>query len=398
MIVHVGDFQIAAPSKVSFTGGTMSSISVTLTSLNNFVGTVTLTTSVNATGLTVGCPSSASLTANGTASVSCSLSSLSSTTQRTFNVNITGTSGPLSHSALVTVTVTPSGALMSAVTDASGCSFGSQFRLIFVQNNTNVNSVPIFELVASNPGQFAYNIFFTGTPGTPVTLTISIPYPFVTQGSVPTQVFTSFGLQNGCFVPLNNTTGNFTITAPGPMTPSGAASIVISNYNPQTIGSTVTLTVSGTVPLSGMVYVNIHLNYGLKGSFFGNSGSNATNSTTGMVIVPNGATYTFSATVGSTSNTQTVSSQNAFKGDPGIAGIVLDQTGTPVANALVSLYDSNGSLISITFTDRDGFFAFAFNAAHKATFTVQVSLSNGATFSKTVTVKPNHLALLDFTV
>ncbi len=261
-----------------------------------------------------------------------------------------------------------------------------------------MNNVPVFELVASNPGQFFYNVFFNGTPGTPVTLTISIPYPFVTQGSVPTQVFTNFGMQNGCFVPLNEVTSSFTITAPGPSTPSGAPSIVLSNYNPQAIGSTVTITVTGNIPASGLVYVTIHLNYGLKGFLFTNSGGNALNSTTGIVVIPDGASYTFTVSVGSARDSQTVTSQNVFKKDSGIAGIVLDQMGTPVANALVSLYDSSGSLISITFTDRDGFFSFAINPAHKTTFTVQVTLPNRTSFSQIITVRPNHLTLLSFTV
>jgi hypothetical protein len=302
---------------------------------------------------------------------------------------ITGTSGSLAHTATVTVNVVVTSAqLRSAVTDGTGCSFGNQFRLILIQNNTNVHLVPVYELVTSNPGQFGYNVFFNGTAGTPVTLMVSIPYPFVTQGTNPIQVFSNFSVQSGCFTPVNNISSGFTFSA---------STISLTDYSTQALGSSVVVTISGTVPSSGMVYVTFHLKYGLKGAIFGKSNFDATNSTTGQIIIPNGASYTFSVSANSLTDSQIVTSQNTFKQDPGIAGILTDQFGNPIAGATVSLYDSQGSLVSITFTDKDGYFAFSFNLAHKSTFTVQFSLPNGTSFSQTLTVKPNHVAILDIT-
>jgi len=304
-------------------------------------------------------------------------------------VVITGTGGSLVHTATVTVNVVVTSAqLRSAVTDASGCSFGSPFRLIFIQNNTNVHLVPVYELVTSNPGQFGYNVFFNGTAGTPVTLVVSIPYPFVTHGSNPIQVFSNFGVQSGCFTPMNNISSGFTFSA---------STISLTDYSTQAMGSSVMVTISGTVPSSGMVYVTFHLQYGFKGSIFGKSNFDATNSTTGQIVIPNLASYTFSVSAGSLTDSQIVTSQNTFKQDPGIAGILTDQFGNPIAGATVSLLDSHGSLISITFTDGDGYFSFSFNLAHKTTFTIQISLSNGTTITQTVTVRPNHVAILDVT-
>jgi len=146
-----------------------------------------------------------------------------------------------------------------------------------------------------------------------------------------------------------------------------------------------------------MVYVTFHLQYGFKGAIFGKSNFDATNSTTGQIVIPNLASYTFSVSAGSLTDSRIVTSQNTFKQDPGIAGILTDQFGTPIAGATVSLLDSHGSLISITFTDGDGYFSFSFNLAHKTTFTIQISLSNGTTITQTVTVRPNHVAILDVT-
>jgi hypothetical protein len=278
--------------------------------------------------------------------------------------------------------------LSSLVTDGSLCGFGNQFRLIFVQSNARSKPAPVFMLGASNPGQFVYNVFFNGTAGTPVTLSISVPYPFVTQGTNPVQVFSSFGLQSGCFVPVNNLSSGFTVTP---------STIALSNYSTQALGSSVTITVSGNTPSSGMLYVTIHLDYGLKGSLFGRIDDNATNLNTGQVAIPDGAAYAFSVTTGSLTDSRVVTSLNVFKQNSGVAGILTDQFGNPIVAATVSLYGSDGSLVSITFTDKDGYFAFSFNLTHRSTFTVQFSLGNGTSISQTITVKPNHAAILEVT-
>jgi len=292
----------------------------------------------------------------------------------------------------------------SAVTDSSLCSFGGQFRLIFIENKTSAfgTTVPTFELVASNPGQFYYNIFLTGNAGTSFTETITIPYPFVTQGSQPIQAFDSFTTSNGCFVPGNSVTGSFTITAPGPSSPSGAPTVVIGNYSPQAMGSTVTITVTGNIPATGHLYVNVHLNYGLKGvpNFAKDTSNNAINATTFAVIIPQGATYTFSATANGQSDSQPVTSTNRFNKDPGVAGVVTDLLGNPRANVLVQLYDSSGSLVGMSFTDNDGVFAFAVNLSNNkpTTFTVTITLPSGASYSQSFTLRKNKPAAILFAV
>ncbi len=103
--VHVGDFTLSASSVNFNTGATGTSISISLTSVQNFVGSVTLTQQISpTTGLTVTCPAPVSLTANATTRTSCTLTS---TTPAVYSVTITGSGSPgtASHQAIVIVHV-----------------------------------------------------------------------------------------------------------------------------------------------------------------------------------------------------------------------------------------------------------------------------------------------------
>jgi hypothetical protein len=99
------DFSISAnPSSVSFNGGSTGSFTTTITGRNGFTGTVTLSTSVSSkAGLSVSC--SPTGISGGSGSSSCSLNS---STVGSYTVTVTGASGALVHSALVSVTVTKS--------------------------------------------------------------------------------------------------------------------------------------------------------------------------------------------------------------------------------------------------------------------------------------------------
>src|SRR2546427_10737642 len=80
------------------TGSTSAVITVTVSSLNNFVGDITISTSTNpSTGLRVNCPSRVSLLENLTIQFSCGLSS---GTPGTYNVTLTGVGSPGTSSHL----------------------------------------------------------------------------------------------------------------------------------------------------------------------------------------------------------------------------------------------------------------------------------------------------------
>ncbi|MEN6570795.1 MAG: hypothetical protein ABFD24_03040 [Anaerolineaceae bacterium] len=155
----------------------------------------------------------------------------------------------------------------SILTDTEYCPLvNNQFRLGF----TNMRRSSQYTLNATNPGQFYYNAFYFGTPGEPFTMTISIPYPFMTQEGAanPIQVHDGTGVTAaGCFMPTPSLSG-FTITTQAltPTSKAGKQIITADDYTLKAMGQATTVTISGNVPATGLVYVTIHLDYGLKGT------------------------------------------------------------------------------------------------------------------------------------
>src|SRR2546425_2509888 len=251
----------------------------------------------------------------------------------------------------------------SAVTDASFCSFdtdssiyGQQFVLIYPQDQ---NTPSTYDLVASFPGQFAYNVFYHGTAGSTVSLQIRVPYPFVTQGTSPVQVWGSVGFTSqGCFSPSNKLKG-FT---------TSITSITLSNYNPQAMSSFATLTLTGKVPSTGLVYLTVQLSYGLKPTTgYTNNNNNAINSNSPSKNVPQLQSYTFSfnTVTGDTtqSDSQIVKSENAFfTCIPGFCGIVTNSQGTPVQGVKVQIYygTSTTQLLATVYTNQYGFYYYPY--------------------------------------
>lgn len=256
---------------------------------------------------------------------------------------------------------------------------GVHFRLIFTNDPLDLSK---YKLTASNPGQFHYTIFCTGTPGAATTITITIPYPFVTQGAVPIHLYSYVDIVSGHFV-LSGELGGFSVSpltfpTPGPLT-----------------GTLVTIT--GTVPSSGLVVVTIHLDYGLKtvsGYSQGLSGKAVHYLDPNKSIFDN-TPYVFSFHDG-VSGSLEIRNINIFKHDPGFAGIVTDASGTPVAGVKVEIRGPTGALLATVYTDEDGFYFFYYKYTGKAaTFTVKLP-SYGK--SQSVTVKPNTVVQVNFTL
>jgi len=111
--VATPDFKIAlSSSTLTVALGSSGSVMVTLTSLNGFSGTVSLTSTLSSVGPQVTfSPSSVAVSSSGptssTASVSAASSGAYSTPvpQGSYTVNVTGTSGPFVHSATLALTV-----------------------------------------------------------------------------------------------------------------------------------------------------------------------------------------------------------------------------------------------------------------------------------------------------
>ncbi len=270
--------------------------------------------------------------------------------------------------------------------DTNSTQSGQQFKLIFTQNSSL-----IYGLTASNPGQFVYNLFqFSGTS---VGVTASIPYPFVTQGAVPVHIYDSVTVVSiggaQCFVPGNDVTSLYTIT------PSPNGIITLGSYG-GTFGSFALITVSGPMPATGQAYIWIHLDYGLKKTTGYTKAPNLDAVGATLTIANNGL-YTFSSS-GTVTDTQTIQNNNVFKRDPGVAGLVTDSSGTPIAGVKVTIKDSRGSVLATLTTDSDGYYQWTYKYTGKpSTFTATVTIGT-KTYSQSFTIKSNAFVWVSFTI
>ena len=110
------------------------------------------------------------------------------------------------------------------VTNSSLCDFGDQFRLVFTPDmGRYTSSTPYYKLSDSNPGQFYYNVF-SDNDGSTDTITMEIPYPFVTQGAMPVHVY------GGLFV--TDHMGTPASTRPASWRPTGTPSASATTRTP----------------------------------------------------------------------------------------------------------------------------------------------------------------------
>jgi hypothetical protein len=310
------------------------------------------------------------------------------------------------------------------VTDSSLCalptglcgtsSSAPQFRLLELQDPTfsaikGSTILNDFIINASNPGQIYFNVFHAGAPGAAVDLTIDVPFPFVTQGAHPIQVFGSARSSGGCLVPGSSLTG-FTITTDGGnLSPASYPVILRSDYTVPNLGSETRVHVTGTVPATGLVYVTIHLDYGLKkvsGWQQASNGTTAQGPDTNLDGTPDGLgggpiyiaspqPYEFGFNGGGSTHAFTPSSCNKFKKNPGVNGNTLAAvTGSPVPSVRVQLFGPTGALVMTTTSDLDGFYMFTYKHKGKtANYTVKLPDLGK---QKTVTLKANGYARADF--
>ena len=281
----------------------------------------------------------------------------------------------------------------SLFTDTMLCTLtNNQFKLVYTPDQTNG-----WKLNASNPGQYYYNMFYTGAGNEDIELTL--PYPWVTQGAVPIHVYSDVG--------VSTTNGTTCLTPIGELANS-TTHVTLANYGDGTTPSydfskTTTVTIHVPALSGGFAYVNIHLDYGLKGTTGyakGGSGNDAVRLNTSTVLIPDLKTYAFSDT---TNGTTTVTSINTFKKDPGIGGLVLNGTGDPVKNAKVDIYQGTSTKATATvYTDEDGWYMWQYKWTGKAaTFNVKMTPPlpyHQTTQTATVSLKANGYLIVSFTV
>ena len=268
-----------------------------------------------------------------------------------------------------TVTIVNQGQL----TDTSYCPLpNNHFRLLY-HNET----VDTYRLQSSNPGQFYYNAFYFGEPGEVIAMTIEIPYPFITQEGAgnPIQVHDGSGMtSSGCYAPWPSVPGFDTTTyAMTPTSPAGNQIITPEDYTTKAIGSSTTVTVSGVVPSSGVVYVTIHLDYGLKKTGGWMRGAQVLNPANGLLYytMSNSALgltilgvqpYHFERTVGADTVGTDPESYNEVKKVNGFQGWVTSlEAGDPIAGVKVKVKDPYGVVLGTVYTDENGYYRLPYN-------------------------------------
>jgi len=289
----------------------------------------------------------------------------------------------------------------SVVTDSNYCLFdvdtetcGQQFRLIFTSDPLNPSQ---YQLTASNPGQFYYNVFYIGCLECGQKFTINLPYPFVTKGATPVHVYSLLKIgPTGCLIPCHDITPQFTITPP---------IIAISSPDYDSFGEKAQITVEANDAFAGLVCIAVHVDYDLKKTGSGYS-RNLNDDATRLnpdgytaVSIENYYEYKFKVVFpcGAT-DVKIIENMNIFKRNPGFAGIVTDSvTETPIQGAKVEIFRPDGSKLITLYTDQDGFYYHAHKHLGKAAqYRITTSATGYQTQTKTLTVNANQFVIVFF--
>jgi hypothetical protein len=226
----------------------------------------------------------------------------------------------------------------------------------------------------------------------------------VTSGAKPIHAYDGVTIQSS---------GGQTCLTPGKVLYAGNDQVTLANYGPAPVVGVTTYTFKETVPLSslGYVYLNIHLDYGLKkvGGYSpgGPSGNDAVACSGSTVItIPDlqldNLLYSFGYSVGSiaVNTVPAIQSGNDFKKNPGAGGLVTKSASlNPVPGASATLKDAKGNILGTGVTDTDGWYMINYKSSGKAsTFYITVTPPGGTSTTQTITLKANTYIEADFVV
>ncbi len=221
----------------------------------------------------------------------------------------------------------------SAATNSSLCIFDRddqtterEFRLLFTPD---VQNWPQAKLSASNPGQFYYNVFRNGAG--PMTFDVTVPYPFVTQGSMPVHVYDDVSLY------VDEESGDLCFMPEGDGTAYATAVTLADHVDTDGDGKpdSATFTVADGLGMTGFAYVAVHLDYGLKHGAERylkvenpDGTADAIHPDTLEILIADRTQYDFSATAnGGGVPGDSLVNDNEFKNTPGVAGFVWNSAG-----------------------------------------------------------------------
>jgi len=358
--------------------------------------------------------------------------------------------GAVTDSALCLFDVSPKGICIDDITGERGdhcdvetgdpdCATGStctpenQFRLLFTPDHQNWVA---YKLNASNPGQFYYNLNSSGTPGASETFSISIPYPFVTHGATPIHVYDGESVGNAdgedCFMPPDGALDASHLQITTADWVSGVVTDPTRNFlncdsvcGPDGAGYC-TFDVTAVYPDSGQLYINVHLDYALKGGNVDlnpcddglvdrydpdtvaspwntrDAYVNTASDLLDQLAIDDNQDYTMGhEEVGSTTSfSDTVQNLNEFKKVAGVIGLCGNQGHSNKCAALTAIQlvrNSTGEVVATSEIDVDGYYALIYKHTG-APEVYTVKLQGDYNMTQDVELKANGFAEVTFTL
>jgi len=347
-VVGRPDFSITAapPAAVTITPGSNPTATLTVASLFGFTGSV----SISATGLPSGVSANFSPSSvNGSGTIVVNFNAQSSTPAGTTNISIVGTSGSLTHSATIALTVTGSSDFSLAATNASVVQGGTGTSTVTVTPRggftgsvaLSASGLPAGVTASFNPASTTgtstltftaaasaqantTTVTITGSSGnlshsTTMTVTVTAGQDFSLSVSPPSVPVAQGGTGSSTVTvsPIGGFTGSVALSASG--LPSGVTASFVPVSTTGT--STVTFTASSTAT-AGVASVTIR----------GTSGS-LTHTTTVSLNVTGVQTPDFSLSAANATLTQGGTASSAIRVTPsgGFTGsVALSVSGLPV--------------------------------------------------------------------
>jgi cellulose 1,4-beta-cellobiosidase len=414
-VVGRPDFSITAapPAAVTITPGSNPTASVTVASLFGFTGSVSIT----ATGLPAGVSANFSPSSvNGSGTIVVNFNAQTSTPAGTTNISIVGTSGSLTHSATIALTVTGPSDFSLSATNASVVQGGTGISTVTVTRGggftgtvaLSVGGLPAGVTASFNPTSTTSTSTLTfsaaGTAGVSAT-TVTITgasgnlshSTTITLAVVPAQNFSLSANPSSVSVAQGGTvTSSITVTPTGGFTgsvalsASGLPSGVTATLNPASTSgtSTVSFTASGTATV-GPATVTI----------LGTSGSLSHTTTIALNVTgiqtPDfslSATNTTVAQGGTASSTITVASTGGFNGSVALsvsglpAGITASFNPTSTATTSTLSFTASGTATTgtanVTVTGTSGTLTHTTNLS--LTVTPAVTGNGGVTLTTVI--------------
>ena len=327
--VKIPDFTITASVPAAIGAGQSTTTTITLTALNGFAGTITLTDSVP-NGLICGSMSTTTITGSGSASISCN-----AVNPGGYTLTITATSGSLTHSRTVTFTFqdfTLSASSPSAV--SPGSSTSSTVTLTALNGFSGTISIA----VSSSAG-----------------LSCNSPSPGTVSGSGTASVSCTSTSQGVYTATMTATSGSLTHAATATFTFGTPPDFTIgaSSPSPLNVGSSTSTTI--TISLINGLTSPVSLTDSVPSGLNCGPMSTTSFSSSGTAIVScsslSASTYTLRITGTSGSLTHTVSAVLTFQD----FGLTADQSSLAInsgeqGTSTVSLNRLNGFGSQVTLT------------------------------------------------